>query len=59
VNWETLYCPHQDYRGYWKPFTAGLLVKKWQQPWGTESPLQRLWGEYGLELRHRILQLES
>jgi hypothetical protein len=42
VNWETLYCPRQDCRGYGKPFTAELLVKKWQQPWGNESPPQRL-----------------
>jgi IS1 family transposase/transposase-like protein len=27
LNWETLYCPHQDCRCYGKPFTAGLLVK--------------------------------
>src|SRR5438874_1226660 len=27
LNWETLYCPHQDCPCYGKPFTAGLLVK--------------------------------
>ena len=27
MNWETLYCPHRDWRCYGKPFTAGLLVK--------------------------------
>jgi IS1 family transposase len=27
MNWETLYCPHQDCQGYGQPFTAGLLVK--------------------------------
>ena len=27
MNWETLYCPHQDCQGYGKPLTAGLLVR--------------------------------
>ena len=27
MNWETLYCPYRNCRGYGQPFTAGLLVK--------------------------------